>query len=233
MDERDLGRGGGPGAGGDLPPAGPANTPPFGMQSAGAGGTEGGRPPSHREFPEGGEGTTGGGAGMTETQRALEEARDEAAREAAPIIAEKVQEAVAESADRLSNTMGDQVSRVAKAAKHDASRMVSEQVEQVRTRAEESINETMGRAAEGLESTARRIDEFADRYTGPDASGVRASAGNMAHQVADAFESTATYLRDNDVRKLQQDLERQVRTHPLQTLVIGVAAGWIVGKVLR
>lgn len=97
--------------------------------------------------------------------------------------------------------------------------------------AESRINETMSRAAEGLDSAARRLDELGDRYAGE--SGVRATAGNMAHQVADAVETTARYLRDNDVRSLQQSLERQVRENPLQTLLIGVAAGWIVGKILR
>ncbi len=99
--------------------------------------------------------------------------------------------------------------------------------------AETRINETMTRAASGLETAARRLDEAADRYAGPGTGGVRASAGDMAHQVADAFESTAGYLRDNDVRRLQEDLERQVRQNPLQTLLIGVAAGWIIGKILR
>lgn len=170
MDERNLGGG----TEGSASPAGPANTPTFGSTDASTGttGTEGGRPPSHREFHGGGgeQDSTQGGSGSAQG------------------IAEQ---------------------------------------------AETRINETMARAASGLETAAHRLDDVADRYAGQQATGVRASAGNMAHQVADAIESTAGYLRDNDVRKLQEDLERQVRQNPLQTLLIGVAAGWIIGKVLR
>ncbi|CAN5471086.1 hypothetical protein BH24GEM3_BH24GEM3_09890 [soil metagenome] len=170
MDERNLGGG----AEGFSSPAGPANTPAFDRMDAGSGttGTEGGRPPSHREFHEGAEGS-GGSQGSSGGAQGIAE------------------------------------------------------------QAETRVNETMTRAADGLESAARQLDEVADRFAGQGASGVRASAGNMAHQVADAIESTAGYLRDNDVRKLQQDLERQVRQNPLQTLLIGVAAGWVIGKVLR
>lgn len=235
MDERNIG--GGAGA------AGPANTPPFDRAETGSGttGTEGGRPPSHREFPGGAEGTGGGAAevreggggedGSSETQQALESAKDRVMEETTPVLKEKAQEALSETTQRLQDTMSDEMRNVATAMQHDAQRAVTDRVQQIRSQAEERVNETMGRAAEGLDTAARRLDELGDRYAGE--SGVRATAGNMAHQVADAIESTAGYLRDNDVRKLQQDLERQVRENPLQTLLIGVAAGWVIGKILR
>ncbi|MDQ3557454.1 MAG: hypothetical protein M3409_11865, partial [Gemmatimonadota bacterium] len=63
--------------------------------------------------------------------------------------------------------------------------------------------------------------------------GASAQMGSIANGAAGAMESTARYLRDNDVEALRQDLEGQVKENPLQTLLIGVAAGWIVGKILR
>ena len=62
---------------------------------------------------------------------------------------------------------------------------------------------------------------------------MKARAGDMAHGLADGMESAAGYLRSNDVEQLRGDLRRQMRERPLQTLLIGVAAGWVVGKILR
>lgn len=96
---------------------------------------------------------------------------------------------------------------------------------------QDRANEVMGRAAEGLETAANRLNDFADRQR--DQGGPMGRANDFAHQAANTMESTARYLRDNDVRALQGDLERMVREKPLQTLLIGVAAGWVLGKILR
>jgi len=95
------------------------------------------------------------------------------------------------------------------------------------------VNDALGRAADTLEGAARRLDEFADQQGTTGAGGVKARAGAMASSVADTIESTAQYLRDSDVSNLQGNLERQVRENPLQTLLIGVAAGWVLGKILK
>lgn len=95
----------------------------------------------------------------------------------------------------------------------------------------ERANQGMRQAADRLDTVAGRIDRMADERLG--GSGNRAKAGDLAHSAADTMESVASYLRNHDVQGLQQDLERQVRERPLQTLLIGVAAGWIVGKILR
>lgn len=43
----------------------------------------------------------------------------------------------------------------------------------------------------------------------------------------------ADYLRDSDLADLKEGLERQVRERPLQSLLVGLAAGWLLGKVLK
>lgn len=99
-------------------------------------------------------------------------------------------------------------------------------------RVEDSVNQQMHRTAEQLDTAAEQIDRFADERT-RGAMGVRAQAGSMAHSMADMMESAASYLRHNDVESLRSDLGRQMRERPLQTLLVGVAAGWVVGKILR
>ena len=114
----------------------------------------------------------------------------------------------------------------------DTGEQVRDAAKRAQNEASERANEQMNRAAGGLENAARKLDELADRQTAG-ATGAKAKAGDMAHGAADSMESLARYLRDNDVEGLQRDLEQQVRENPLRTLLIGVAAGWVVGKILR
>jgi hypothetical protein len=97
---------------------------------------------------------------------------------------------------------------------------------------EDSVNQRMQSTADRMDDAAEQLDRFTDERT-RGATGIRAQAGSMAHSVADMLESTASYLRDNDVGSLRSDLGRQMRERPLQTLLVGVAAGWVVGKILR
>lgn len=108
---------------------------------------------------------------------------------------------------------------------------MNQKASQALGQAEERVNQGMKQAADRLEQAAGRIDTLADeRLSG---TGAAARAGDMAHTVADTMESMAGYLRSNDAQGLRSDLETQVRNKPLQTLLIGVAAGWLVGKILR
>lgn len=103
---------------------------------------------------------------------------------------------------------------------------------QIRNKTQDRLNDGLRTAADRLESAAENIDGIAeDRLD--DAGGRRARAGELAHTFADSLDSLADYLRDNDIQSLQRNLERQVRERPLQTILVGVAAGWVVGKILR
>lgn len=206
---------------------GPANTPPLGSSPAMRTAADH-RIPSETSPRHGA--AAGGGS---ETERELERTRDKLAEAAAPVIAEKSQEAIEETANRVMHDpeVKDQIRRTADAAQHDAQRALKNKAGEVAGRAEERINEGMKRTADQLDNVARRIDSTADqRLSG---SGAAGRAGELAHGVADTLESVSGYLRSNDMNSLQKDLERQVRERPLQTLLIGVAAGWMVGKILR
>jgi len=99
-------------------------------------------------------------------------------------------------------------------------------------RAEEKLTQGMRQAGDRIDSLAQRLDEVAEqRLSG--AQGPQARVGQAAHSVADTMDSVANYLRNNDAQALRGDLERQMRERPLQTLLVAVAAGWVVGKVLR
>jgi hypothetical protein len=96
-------------------------------------------------------------------------------------------------------------------------------------RLESRVNWTLEAAADRLEDTAGRIDS-AGQGRESDAAD---REGGMTHSVAGLMESTAEFLRTNDVDSLRSELRRRMRERPLQTLMIGVAAGWVMGKILR
>jgi hypothetical protein len=96
----------------------------------------------------------------------------------------------------------------------------------VEGRADELLDE----AAEKLHSAAERLEGLAERA--PEG-GVGARAGSLAASAADTLEAVADFLRDNDVDTLNRSMGRIVRRHPVSTLVVMAASGFIVGKALR
>ncbi|HET7321620.1 MAG TPA: hypothetical protein VFI96_03925 [Longimicrobiaceae bacterium] len=211
-------------------PGGAANTPPFGDGRSAVDTAADHQIPDHTEAAHG---AASGGRAMQDTERELERTRDMLAEAAAPVMAEKTQEAIEETADRLAHDPAakEQMKRTATAVKNDAERMARQKADQLADAAEERVNRGMDRAASRVDRAAKQVDELADqRLTG---GGVKGQAGQMAHSLADSMESVANYLRDNDVDGLRQDVGRQLRERPLQTLLVAVAAGWVTGKILR
>ncbi len=113
-----------------------------------------------------------------------------------------------------------------------AAEPMQERASQMADRAQEKLDTGMKQAADRIDTMAQRLDQVADeRLAG--GTGARARAGDVAHSFADTMESVAGYLRSNDTEALRGDLERQMRQRPLQTLLVAVAAGWLVGKIVR
>ena len=96
----------------------------------------------------------------------------------------------------------------------------------------ERIHQGMRDMADQLQMAAERLDELADERLA-DAPGPLARAGEVARGVADRMDSVAEYLRNNEVEDVRRGLERRVREKPFQSILVAVAAGWLVGKVLR
>lgn len=81
------------------------------------------------------------------------------------------------------------------------------------------------RAAQGLSTAAERMRERSDTDDG-----ARAAIETRA---ADAMEKTADYLSNHDSKELMQDIEDYVRQHPIQAAVGALAAGYVLGKIVR
>jgi len=59
------------------------------------------------------------------------------------------------------------------------------------------------------------------------------TAGAVADKAAAGMERTAQYLRDRGTAEMWDDVEAYVRVHPVQGIAGAVAAGFIVGRILR
>jgi hypothetical protein len=99
-------------------------------------------------------------------------------------------------------------------------------------RAEERINDALREAADRIQSAADRLGGFAgDRFSGTE--GAVGRAGDVAHSIADSLERLADTFRRAEFGALRDAVERNARARPIATVVAGVAAGWVVGKLIR
>ena len=54
----------------------------------------------------------------------------------------------------------------------------------------------------------------------------------MAHAAAERVDTTATYLRDHDMKKMMTDLSTVVKNNPGPSLLAAVGIGFLVGRAL-
>jgi hypothetical protein len=59
------------------------------------------------------------------------------------------------------------------------------------------------------------------------------SIAAVTDTLASGMQSSAEWLRDADIDKLKQGVEKQVKEHPARTLLVALGAGYLIGKALR
>lgn len=55
----------------------------------------------------------------------------------------------------------------------------------------------------------------------------------VSDSLATGMQSGAEWLRDADIDKLKDGVERQVKEHPARSLFVALGAGFLLGKILR
>jgi rubrerythrin len=84
------------------------------------------------------------------------------------------------------------------------------------------------RVAESLDAAADRLEHAVDERTDR---GDRID--EVSHRVTSGMHSSAQYLRNADLDSVRVDLERSARQHPLRTLTLLFATGFVIGRLLR
>jgi hypothetical protein len=93
------------------------------------------------------------------------------------------------------------------------------------------VSETLGHqrenAAEGLDRAASSIHDRAESVPGGP------KVVKMTHSIADGMESTASYLRDHDFKKMGKEIMDVCRRYPTPSLVAALAVGFLIGRSRR
>jgi hypothetical protein len=94
-----------------------------------------------------------------------------------------------------------------------------------------------GLLADGLEAGARALRQRQPAASGADGTAVAISSDSSVAAVTDTLasgmQSSADWIRDADVEKLKDGVEKQVKEHPARSLLIALGAGYLIGKALR
>jgi len=91
--------------------------------------------------------------------------------------------------------------------------------------------------ADGLEAGAQALRQRKPAISGasPGTSVVAddSSIAAVTDTLATGMQSSAEWLRDADLDKLKEGVEKQVKEHPARSLLVALGAGYLIGKVLR
>jgi hypothetical protein len=91
--------------------------------------------------------------------------------------------------------------------------------------------------ADGLEAGAEVLRQRRTSTSGADGSALAITndpnIAAVTDTLASGMQSSADWLRDADLDKLKQGVEKQVKEHPARTLLVALGAGYLIGKALR
>lgn len=99
-----------------------------------------------------------------------------------------------------------------------------------------------GAAAERISGRGAPARSLAERIEGGATSASRAVGARLvsvstrvrprAGAVADPLAEAGAYLRDSDARQIGADITDIIRRHPFPSLAVGVAVGFVIGRLL-
>jgi hypothetical protein len=92
--------------------------------------------------------------------------------------------------------------------------------------------------ADGLEAGAEALRQQRARPSGGKAGtavvvGRESAVTELTDTLADGMKSSADWIRDADLDKLKDGVEKQVKKHPARSLLVALGAGYLLGKVFR
>lgn len=115
---------------------------------------------------------------------------------------------------------------------------VSGQVKNVVSTVKEKASGIPAMLADGLQAGAEALRQ---RRPSTETSGAGSSVAisgdptiaAVTDTLASGMQSSADWLRDADLDKLKEGVEKQVKEHPARSLLVALGAGYLIGKALR
>jgi ElaB/YqjD/DUF883 family membrane-anchored ribosome-binding protein len=93
---------------------------------------------------------------------------------------------------------------------------------------EARLRDTAGHRLDQAADAARRLGHRV-REQG----GLAGRAEPIAYRVGESLQGAASYVRENDVRRMREDVETGVRAAPIKSLAIAAVAGFVLGRMIR
>jgi hypothetical protein len=119
----------------------------------------------------------------------------------------------------------------------DTNRGVGNRVKRVASSVKDKASGLPAMLADGLQAGAEAL-----RHRRPSAEATAGGSVAIANDpaivavtdtLASGMQSSADWLRDADIDKLKEGVEKQVKEHPARSLLVALGAGYLIGKALR
>ena len=120
----------------------------------------------------------------------------------------------------------------------DADRGVGDRVKSVASSVKERASAIPAILADGLQAGAAALRQRRPSTETPAPGASVAIVSDSSIEVvtdtlATGMQSSADWLRDADLDKLKEGVEKQVKQHPARSLLVALGAGFLIGKALR
>jgi ElaB/YqjD/DUF883 family membrane-anchored ribosome-binding protein len=160
-------------------------------------------------------------AGSTQREKIQDEASS-----ALDTAAERAKQA----GDKASDLAQSAVDKVKQTADDLRSKDPSEIVSDARAKAAEVGDAAANKVDSAMTATGEQFSTLAQtvRENAPEG-----KAGEVATKAADALERSGEYLQTADLQMVRSDLERVIRDHPIEALLVGAGIGFLVARATR
>lgn len=120
----------------------------------------------------------------------------------------------------------------------DADRGVGNRVKSVASSVKAKASGIPGMLADGLQAGAEALRHrrpSTETTSGGSSVAITSdpTIAAVTDTLASGMQSSADWLRDADIDKLKEGVEKQVKEHPARSLLVALGAGYLIGKVLR
>jgi hypothetical protein len=118
----------------------------------------------------------------------------------------------------------------AQEAGQDLKTRLSDAAETARSKTSEFATHTASRAREVTSEFGHHIKEFGSKIR---EKSPHESVRQTTHRVADTLESAGAYIEEKNLEGIWDDITRVVRRYPLQSLLAGIALGFLLARKRR
>ncbi|MEP7191108.1 MAG: hypothetical protein ABI901_18100 [Roseiflexaceae bacterium] len=167
-----------------------------------------------------------------EGTNALDTAADRAkqAGEKASDLAHSAVDTVKQTGEKAGDMAQNAVDKIKQTASDLSSKDPSEIVDDARAKAAEVGDAAAAKVDSAMTATGEQMSTLAQtvRENAPEG-----KAGEVASKAADALDRGGEYLQTADLQMVRGDLERVIREHPIESLLVGVGLGYLVARATR